>query len=224
MTGGYVFTGVCPFTFVGGYPIPSLDGGIPHPRSGQGGYPIPGLDGGVPHLRSGWGVPHPRSGWGATPSKIWMGVPPSLDLMGYSPIQDWMWYPPGQDLMGYPLVQEWMGYPPHPRLENGVPPPLPIRTQVSKASTCYAAGGVPLALTQEDFLAKIKFTEKVNVTEKPKIFFRRERTELTCQHQGFPQPQIEWSKESNKIVPDKGITLFILPHNCNLKTSSSTKI
>ena len=55
----------------------------------------------------------------------------------------------------------------------------------------------------------MKFTEKVNVTEEPKIFFRRERTELTCPHQGFPQPQIEWLKESTKIVPDKGTTLFL---------------
>ena len=66
----------------GGYPVPSLGGGVPHLRSGQGGtpsqvggYPISGLVlvphprscwgvGGlrVPHARSGWGVPHPRSG------------------------------------------------------------------------------------------------------------------------------------------------------------------
>ena len=37
-------------------------GGVLHPRSGQGGYPIPGLDRGVPHPADG-GYPHPRSGW-----------------------------------------------------------------------------------------------------------------------------------------------------------------
>ena len=78
----------------GGYPIqpwaggstPTLDGGVPHPMSGEG-VPQP-WTGGVPHVG---GVPHPMSG----------------------------------------------GYPP---------------TEI--ASTCYgyAAGGVPLAFTQEDFL------------------------------------------------------------------------
>ena len=56
----------------------------------------------------------------------------------------------------------------------------------------------------------MKFTEKVNIAEEPKIFFRRDRTELTCSHQGFPLPQIEWLKESNKIIADKGTTLKFL--------------
>ena len=44
----------------------------------------------------------------------------------------------GGRVPGVPPHQDWMGYP-------------PIR-QSSIASTCYAADGVPLAFTQEDFL------------------------------------------------------------------------
>ena len=139
--GGYVFTGVCLFNFRGGYSIPGLDGGGPHPRSG-------------------WGVPHPRSGWGGTPFQVWSGVypilpgvPPHPRLDGVPPIQYWMGYPPSNIGWGTPSpIQDWMGYPPtpHPDLGQGVAqvPPPPI----SKTSTCYAAGGVPLAFTQEDFL------------------------------------------------------------------------
>ena len=98
---------------------------------------MPGLDGGVPDARSGGGIPHPGSGWGVphprsgrgggcTPSQVWTGGTPSQVWMG-----------------GY------LGYPPQPGLD-GVPSP-PHR-QSSIASTCYAAGGMPLAFTQEDFL------------------------------------------------------------------------
>ena len=78
--------------------------------------------------RSGW--------WGDTPSQVWVGgTQPGLDGGGY-PGQVWMvGVPqPGLDGGGYP----------------GYPPP-PIR-QSSIVSTCYAAGGMPLAFTQEDFL------------------------------------------------------------------------
>ena len=125
---GNVFTGVCPFT--------------------------PGEGGGVPGLRSRLG------GW-VTPSQVWIGGYPIL-LMGSTPPQVWMGGAPSQ---------VWTGGVPHPGLDGemcphpadrGVPPskirtggtlgyPLP-RTgwgtpPVSKASTCYAAGGVPLAFT-----------------------------------------------------------------------------
>ena len=94
---------------------------------------------------SGWGgVPHPRSGWwGGTPSQVWM-------VGGY------LGYPqPGLDggTQGTPMTglgtphHDWMGYPPFPPWVGGVPPP-------HIASTCYAAGGMPLAFTQEDFLVK----------------------------------------------------------------------
>ena len=54
----------------------------------------------------------------------------------------------GLDGGGYP------GYPPRPGLDGGwgtPPTPTPIR-QSSLASTCYPAGGMRLAFTQEDFL------------------------------------------------------------------------
>ena len=93
---------------------------------------------GVPHFRSGWGYPIPgldgRLGTQGTP-------PPGLVGGGY---------PPNQVLMvgGVPRV------PPQPPGLDGVPIPPPIR-QSNIASTCYAAGGVPLAFTQEDFLVTI---------------------------------------------------------------------
>ena len=72
----------------------------------------------------GRGVPHPRSGQG---SGWWLGG--------------------GWGLPGVPPPRPEMGYPPD--LRWGTPPPI---TQSSIASTCYAAGGVPLVFTQEDFL------------------------------------------------------------------------
>ena len=127
----------------GGYPITDVDRG----------YPIPGLDGvhhhrsggGLPHPRSGLGIPHLRSGWGY----------PILGLDGMYPgvpsSQVWM--------VGVPRVPParsgWWGVPgvaSLPRLD-GVPPPI---RQSSIASTCYPAGGMPLAFTHEDFLVFIK--------------------------------------------------------------------
>ena len=61
------------------------------------------------------------------------GVPPSfLAGMGYPILPDWGW--------------DWMGV-----------PPSQVRRQSSRASTCYAAGGMPLAFTQEDFLVLVVF-------------------------------------------------------------------
>ena len=99
-------------------------GGVPHHRSVGGGYPIPGLDG---------------EGY---PSQIWMvGVPqPGLDGRGY------LGYPPRPGLDGG--EHTWGTPPPPPPILDGVPPPR----QSSIASTCYAAGGMPLAFMQEDFL------------------------------------------------------------------------
>ena len=90
-------------------------------------YPIPGPNGGG-------GVPHPRSGqypWygqtADTPSQIWMvgggSVPRGLD-----------WVPPHQGLDGVPPPQR-----------TGWSTPPPIR-QSNIASTCYAAGGMPLCV------------------------------------------------------------------------------
>ena len=81
------------------------------------------------------------SGWREYP-----GVPSAQDWMGY-PHQYLMWYPPVQDWMGVhppPHIKDWMGY------------PFPSRDS-SIVSTCYAAGGMPLAFTQEDFLVAQNF-------------------------------------------------------------------
>ena len=79
--GGY------PILLIGGYPIPCLDKGVPHPRSRWGGgYPILGLDRGDPILLMGGtpiqdhdggtpGLPPSKTGWG-TPSPGLDGVPP----------------------------------------------------------------------------------------------------------------------------------------------------
>ena len=149
-----------------GYPIPCLAGGVPHPRSrGKG----------VSHPRSGWGgtqgTPPPnRSGWG-TP-QTWDRVPPQPG-MGY-PLT-WDGVPPPDLGQGTPLDLEW-GTPPRPgngvtpqtwdrvppRPGTGYPPDLgwgtPPRPGMGPpptwdiASTCYVAGSMPLAFTQEDFL------------------------------------------------------------------------
>ena len=81
----------------------------------------------------------------------------------------------GLDGGGYPgqvwMVGGYLGYP-QPGLDGGGAPPWPgldvggtwgtphppIR-QSSIASTCYVAGGMPLAFTQEDFLV-IQFFRK----------------------------------------------------------------
>ena len=121
---------------VGGNPIPGLDGG---------GYPIPGVGVPWPGL-DGWGVPHPRSGW-------W-GVPwPGLDVHcipqdGVPPTMTGWGTPPTMTRWGTPH-HDWMGYPPPPA--------------TSIASTCYAAGDMPLAFMQEDFLVLFCFQVVVNV-------------------------------------------------------------
>ena len=66
-----------------------------------------------------------------TPPPWLDGVPPSTMTGWGTPHHDWMGYSPNHD---------WMGYPP-----------------TSIASTCCVAGGMPLALTQENFLVIFKF-------------------------------------------------------------------
>ena len=58
------------------------------------------------------------------------------------------WYPVS-GLEGVPHLRS--GGVPH--LRSGVPP-----RWISKASSCYAAGGMPLAFTQEDFLVQDIFS------------------------------------------------------------------
>ena len=119
------------FTLVGGGEVPHLrsevGGGVPHLRSEVGG---------VPHLRSevggypisGLGRGYPISGLGGYPS---LGGTPCLG---------------GTQCLGVPHVRG--EYP----MSGGVPHLRPPIAQSSIASTCYAAGGVPLAFTQENFL------------------------------------------------------------------------
>ena len=97
--------------------------------------------GGVPHLRSRWdGVPHLRSRGGTpsqvqggTPSQVWGGTP--SQVRGGTPSQ----------FRGSTPSQVRGG-------NLGSPPP-------GIASTCYgyAAGGMPLAFMQEDFLVSSSY-------------------------------------------------------------------
>ena len=93
-----------------------------------GGYPVPGLGGGYT----------PFQVWvGGTSSHVWWGVPHPRSGWGVLYSADG-WYPiQDQTRRGYPPSKTGWGTPP-----------------ISKASTCYAAGGVPLAFTQ-DFLVII---------------------------------------------------------------------
>ena len=148
--GTYCFQFVCQSTSRGGYPSQIWGGnpskvwlageypflalagwGVPHPRSGglRRGYPIPGLDGGYPPNQVRIGYPQP--GLDGVPPRPGMGNPPGPG-MGYPPGPGMV--PPGPG-MGYP-----------PDLGRGTPLTWDI------ASTCYAAGSMPVAFTQEDFL------------------------------------------------------------------------
>ena len=127
-------SGVCVCVCVCVWGIPARSGwwgGVPYPR----GDPILGS---TPARSGWWGVPHPRG----YPSQVLMvggtqGIlPPSRPGLGTFHSLGWGTPQPG---MGYPSAQTW----------DGVPPPT---RQSSIAITCYAAGGMPLAFTQEDFL------------------------------------------------------------------------
>ena len=136
----FILGNVCLFTLWGWGGTPSQVWGVPHPKSGLGGYPIPGLVGGVPHLRS-QGYP------GYPPDQVWMGSPWTWDGV---PPKTWDWVPP--------WTWDWVPIPPD--LGPGTPLDLGPGTPwtwdwvlpPSIESTWYAAGGMPLAFTQEDFL------------------------------------------------------------------------
>ena len=109
-----------------------------------GGYPISGLGrGGTPSQVQVGGYPisglggYPISGPGGTPSQVHRGYPIS-------------------GLGGYPISGPGRGVP-HLRSRG-----IPIVPPPGIASTCYgyAAGGMPLAFTQEDFLVVTIFSEK----------------------------------------------------------------
>ena len=106
-----------------------------------GGYPIPGLDGGGGTPSQVWMV-----GGGGTPSQVWMvggtsswGTPPTMT--GWGTLQ------PGLDGGGYPH-HDWTGYP-QPGLDGGGYLGYPSS---SIESTCYAAGSMPLRSRRRTFL------------------------------------------------------------------------
>ena len=140
------------------------------------GTPWPGLDGGgVPPTMTGRNIPLARSGWWgvpwSTPYHDWMGHPlvrsgwwgvlPTMTGWGISQARSGLW------VEGTPTHHDWMRYPSWPGLDGGGYPPTmtewvsPTMTgwgtpsphpPTSIASTCYAAGDMPLAFMQEDFL------------------------------------------------------------------------
>ena len=98
-----------------------------HTATGE--YPIPCPIGGHPIPGPGGGYPIPGQGWGGhTPSQVQAGG-------GGTPSQVQVGIPP--------IMTGWDTPPPH--------------QEISIVSTCYAAGGVPLAFTQKDFLVKYIF-------------------------------------------------------------------
>ena len=109
----------------------------PGPYKGGGGEPWAGLTGGG-------GTPARSNGGGRYPSQVHMGYP-----RWGTPWQGWG-TPPARTGWGIPD----MGYTP-----NGVPPPPPPPVQDRKWSTWYAAVGMPLVFTQEDFLVHSKKIE-----------------------------------------------------------------
>ena len=94
--------------------------------------------------RTGWGTPLVRTGWGNSPlARTGWGTPSPARTGWGTPLAKIGWVPPPwPGLDGVPPTRDWMGTPPSTR-------------QSSTASTCYAAGGMPLAFTQEDFLVDI---------------------------------------------------------------------
>ena len=114
--------------------------GVPWPGLDGGGVPWPGLDGGgypsqVLMVGGTWGTPN--LGWGTTHHQDLVRVPPTT--LGWSTPPDLGWGTPHyQDLSGVPPILGW-----------GTPP---FTRQSSIVSTYYAAGGMALAFTQEDFL------------------------------------------------------------------------
>ena len=114
-----------------------------------------------------WGIPIQTWEGVAFPSRPGMGVPPVQTWKGGTPSRLWQGVPPSRPGKGIPL--------PHPDLEGGTPlsrsgkgysPPSPDLGRGSRSGprmgvnpiwnsivcTCYAAGGMSLAFTQEDFL------------------------------------------------------------------------
>ena len=138
---------MCQFT-------PRRGGGVPLRRSRRGDTPSQVQVGGTtshiqgvpPFPGPGRGYPLPRSRWGEYPfSDLLNGVPPTLGRV----------YPHPDLRMGTPLPAPGKGVTPHPLPPSRTGWGPPIRKQSSIGGTCYAAGGMSLAFTQEDFVVCI---------------------------------------------------------------------
>ena len=113
--------------------------------------------------------------------------------------------PPHAELDGIPPpIQDWMGYP-SPRLE-GVPPPTPTRRQISKESTCYAPGDMPLAFTQEDFLVGENYWMD--------IYNFMRNLEKTSYRRPLFSETLEISYFETKILPSSLFTCHLFPFLC----------
>ena len=93
----------------------------------------------LPSIIKTWPGYCPTLRWGTPPPSRHDQVPPLHPGMGYPPPSRPGWGTPNPG-MGYPPNLGW----------GTTPPPR----QSSIASTCYAAGGMRLAFTQEDFLVR----------------------------------------------------------------------
>ena len=132
----------------------------PHPKDGEG---TVFTEGRVPHLHPiilppsgsmsslGEGNPPPSHNTSIGPRFFFRGVPQPRQVLGQDsgyPGTGWGTLPFRTGL-GIPCPGLGGVPPPHPGLD-GVPPPPP--NWDSMACTCYAAGDMPLAFTQEEFL------------------------------------------------------------------------
>ena len=110
--------------------------------------------------------PIPDPGRGGYPIQLMGGTPSQDQAGGISQPADRGYHIPGPG-KGTPSMIGWGT--PCPRLD-GVHPPPPIRRLISKANTCYEAGGVPLAFTQEDFLVQLCSCE-MNFYSQPMLIY-----------------------------------------------------
>ena len=99
-------------------------------------------------------TPSSWGGGGSTPTQFQTeGYPIRGPDVGVTPSQVQMGG--GNPFFTTPL-QDWMGSTlPSARLGTPLPPHPLVRRQSSIASTCYAAGGMPLVFTQEHFLVPL---------------------------------------------------------------------
>ena len=147
--------------------------------------------------RGGGGVPLPRCRWGREipPSQVqsrqggypW---PLHLDLGRGYPTPSHLGlgrghpHPLPPDLeRGYPTVQHWMG--------------TPLSGDSSIASTCHAAGGMPLAFTQEDFFVFSSLTH-INLSY------------TGCHAPGFLESILKLSEMSNELTSTGPFNLVVV--------------